>query len=306
MHEPSIENPAPSDGDDPVLVGDSAAPSGRTVLSPGVPAVNAEQVSASIDDVPILHDLSFRVRSGSLTGLLGPNGSGKTTLLRCIGGLQPHAGRLEVLGQAISMWRPRDLARRLAFVRQSVSLSFDFTVSDLILLGRSPHKKWLQDYSSEDRVRLTSALERVDLTGFQDRSALTLSGGELQRVFLAQALVQEAEILLLDEPIAHLDVHYQFEFMDLIREIVRQERTAIAVFHDLEIATRFVDELVVLQEGRIAADGRPRDVLTESLIADVFRMDASLQTSADGTLRIEYSRPLQSPTPNSSSNSTSR
>lgn len=301
MHEPSIQNPAPSNGDGRVLAGDSAAPSGRVDPSPGAPAVLAEQLSTSIDDVPILHDLTFRVRSGSLTGLLGPNGSGKTTLLRCIGGLQQHVGTLEVLGQAISLWRPRDLARRLAFVRQSVSLSFDFTVSDLILLGRSPHKKWLQDYSSEDRVRLTSALERVDLTGFQDRSALTLSGGELQRVFLAQALMQEAEILLLDEPIAHLDVHYQFEFMDLIREIVRQGRTAVAVFHDLEIATRFADELIVLQEGRIAADGRPRDVLTENLIADVFRMDASLQTSADGTLRIEYSRPLQSTTPNSTS-----
>ncbi len=301
MHEPSIQNPAPSNGDGRVLAGHSAAPSGRVDPSPGAPAVLAEQLSTSIDDVPILHNLTFRVRSGSLTGLLGPNGSGKTTLLRCIGGLQQHVGRLEVLGQAISLWRPRDLARRLAFVRQSVSLSFDFTVSDLILLGRSPHKKWLQDYSSEDRVRLTSALERVDLTGFQDRSALTLSGGELQRVFLAQALMQEAEILLLDEPIAHLDVHYQFEFMDLIREIVRQGRTAVAVFHDLEIATRFADELIVLQEGRIAADGRPRDVLTEKLIADVFRMDASLQTSADGTLRIEYSRPLQSTTPNSTS-----
>ena len=247
-----------------------------------------KHLSASIDNTEILHDISFQIDRGRLVGLLGPNGSGKTTLLRCISGLLPFTGTLEVFGRDISTWSPRELARRMAFVRQSVSLSFDFTVSEIILLGRSPHKRWLQDYSADDRDRMSRALALVDLVGFHNRSVLTLSGGELQRVFLAQALVQEAEVLLLDEPTAHLDVHYQFEFMHLIRELVRQGRTAVAVFHDLEIATRFADVLIVLREGRVAAEGRSLDVLTEQLIADVFRMDASLHTSRDGTMHIHY------------------
>ena len=260
------------------------------------PIVDARDLSAYIEDVHILHELSFSVETGRLVGLLGPNGSGKTTLLRCVSGLLPYSGTLEVLGREISTWSPRELARRLAFVRQAVSMSFDFSVSEVILLGRSPHKRWLQDYARDDRDRMVQALERVDLDGFEDRSVLTLSGGELQRVFLAQALVQEAEVLLLDEPTAHLDVHYQFEFMNLIRELVGHGRTVIAVFHDLEIASRFADDLIVLQRGRVVADGKPADVLTKGLIADVFRMDASLHASSHGTLRIEYTGPLQNDT----------
>lgn len=274
----------------PAAVGDAATPV----------VIDADHLSASIDDVSILHDLTFRVDAGRLIGLLGPNGSGKTTLLRCVSGLLDYTGTLDVLGRKISAWSPRDLARRMAFVRQAVSISFDFSVAELILLGRSPHKKWLQDYARDDRDRMKRALERVDLVGFEERSVLTLSGGELQRVFLAQALVQEASVLLLDEPTAHLDVHYQFEFMNLIRELIELGRTAIVVFHDLEIASRFADDVLVLQQGSLVADGKPHDVLTEALIADVFRMDASLRTSDDGTLRIEYTGPIHTATFNRS------
>lgn len=276
-------------------------PSPRSSSAASRPVVDARDLSAYIEDAHILHELSFRVETGRLVGLLGPNGSGKTTLLRCVSGLLPYAGTLEVLGREISAWSPRELARRLAFVRQAVSMSFDFSVSEVILLGRSPHKKWLQDYARDDRDRMVDALERVDLAGFENRSVLTLSGGELQRVFLAQALVQEAEVLLLDEPTAHLDVHYQFEFMNLIRELVGHGRTAIAVFHDLEIASRFADDLIVLQNGRVVAGGKPADVLTKALIADVFRMDASLHPSKHGTLRIEYTGPIQNETADRSS-----
>lgn len=269
----------------------------RAVLTPPVethipPVVRARHVSVGIDGTDILTDLSFHIESGRLVGLLGPNGSGKTTLLRCISGLVPAEGSLDVLGRAVNTWRPRELARRLAFVRQAVSLSFDFTVSELVLLGRSPHKRWLQDYADEDFSRMKRALDRVDLSGFYDRSVHTLSGGELQRVFLAQALIQEADVLLLDEPTAHLDVHYQFEFMEVVRELVSRGRTVVAVFHDLEIAARYADALIILDRGRIAAEGLPGDVLTTDLIAEVFRMQACLRTSSDGMLRIEYLGPV--------------
>lgn len=254
--------------------------------------IDARGVSVRLDTADILHDVTFAVPGGRLIGLLGPNGSGKTTLLRAASGLLPFAGEIRFGGVSIRDWKPRDLARRLAFVRQSVSLSFDFSVGELVLLGRSPHKGWMGDYTGEDRAHMVEALDRVDLTGFEGRSVLSLSGGELQRVFLAQALVQEADVLLLDEPTAHLDVHYQFEFMELVRDLVAAGRTAVAVFHDLEMAGRFADELVVLQRGRIVASGRPGDVLGRELIARVFRMDAHVAREASGHYRIQYTRPI--------------
>ncbi len=253
----------------------------------------AENMSASIDSAPILKALTFSVDRGGVIGLLGPNGSGKTTLLRCLSGLLPYSGRLIFDGRPVRAWRPDALAKRMAFVRQAVSLSFDFSVSELVLLGRSPHKRWLQDYTAHDAALMEEALDRVDLGGFRDRSVLSLSGGELQRVMLAQALVQETEVLLLDEPTAHLDVHYQFEFMDLIAALVEHGRTAITVFHDLEMAARYADDLIVLSDGRIAAAGGPREVLTEVLIAEVFRMQALLRASAGDTLHIEYIAPIR-------------
>jgi iron complex transport system ATP-binding protein len=245
-------------------------------------------VSVSLDDSEILHALSFSMGRGRFIGMLGPNGSGKTTLLRTLAGLIPYRGLLRFVDRPVVEWRPRDLARKLAFVRQSASLSFDFSVSELILLGRSPHKSWLGDYSKSDRGRMNEALEMVDLAGFQDRSALSLSGGEMQRVFLAQAFVQEAEVLLLDEPTAHLDVQYQFEFMDLVVVQVRRGHTVVAVFHDLEMAARYADSVLVLLDGNLVAAGSPREVLSEDLIAGVFRMEARLDVCEGEPMRIRY------------------
>ncbi|MEX0822510.1 MAG: ABC transporter ATP-binding protein [Rhodothermales bacterium] len=256
------------------------------------PVIDARNVAVSLDETRILHDISFEVGRGRLVGLLGPNGSGKTTLLRALSGLLPFDGDVLFEGRCISDWSSRNLAQRLAFVRQSVSLSFDFNVSELVLLGRSPHKGWLSDFTTHDRSLMAEALDRVDLAGFENRSVLSLSGGELQRVFLAQALVQEADVLLLDEPTAHLDVHYQFEFMELVKELIAGGYTAVAVFHDLEMAARFADQLVVLQQGRIATSGPPNAVLTQDLIARVFRMDARVLPETGGTYRIQYRRPI--------------
>lgn len=260
-----------------------------------MPLLVAKDLRVALDEQPILRGLSFEVAAGTWTGVLGPNGSGKTTLLRAISGLLPYAGTLAFDGRPIDAWPARALARRLAFVRQSPSLTFDFTVADLVLMGRSPHKSWLQSYSSRDRERMQEALAHVELNGFADRSILSLSGGELQRVFLAQALVQEADALLLDEPTAHLDVHYQFTFMDQVRELVAHGRTILAVFHDLERAAQYADRLLVLHKGQLVADGAPAEVLTPELIAAVFRMQADVQRTLDGTLRIDYQGRAGSP-----------
>lgn len=253
-----------------------------------MPLLSSRHLDVELGQTPILHDLTFNLTEGSWIGLLGPNGSGKTTLLRTISGVLPYDGDLTLDDRPIQDWSPDELARRMAFVRQSPTLTFEFSVEELVLLGRAPHKSWLQPYGSEDRALVRRALAQVDLGGFADRSVLSLSGGETQRVFLAQALAQEADLLLLDEPTAHLDVHYQFTFMDQVQSLVEQGRTVFAVFHDLELAARYADRLLVLQEGRLAAEGAPDDVLTPDLIARVFQMEANVFTAPDGSLRIDY------------------
>lgn len=250
--------------------------------------LKVDGLSVALGGRSVLRDVSFSVAAGSWVGLLGPNGSGKTTLLRAMSGVIPFRGSVELDGRALHAWRPQALARRLAFVRQAVPLSFDFNVEDLVLLGRAPHKRWLEAYTEHDRALLRHALAEVELEGFGHRSVLSLSGGEAQRVFLAQSFVQEAPLLFLDEPTAHLDVHHQFEFMEHVRALVAAGRTVVAVFHDLELAARYADQLLVLHDGRLVATGSPHDVLKPDLIASVFRMRAECFTAADGALRIHY------------------
>ena len=246
----------------------------------------------ALDGHEILSDIEFDMESGTWVGLLGPNGSGKTTLLRAIGDHIPFAGQIHVDGRPVGDWSPQARARRLAMVRQAPSLTFDFTVEELVLLGRAPHRGWLQSYAAADRARVREALARVDLEGFASRSVLSLSGGETQRVFLAQALVQEADLLLLDEPTAHLDVHYQFDFMEQVQDLVAQGRTVLSVFHDLELAARYADRLLVLRRGELWADGPPQSVLTTHCIGAVFGMKADIGWGPDGNLRIDYLGPV--------------
>ena len=254
--------------------------------------LEADNLSVSIGDTTILNDVSFRIHEGESVGILGPNGSGKTTLLRCIAGAQPFSGSLSLDGVPIGRWKPRPLARRLAFLRQSTSVTFDFSVEELVMLGRAPHKRMLEPYSADDSEHVSRALERVELGDLRGRSVLTLSGGELQRAFLAQALVQEAPLLLLDEPTAHLDIHHRFEFMELVRELATAGRTLITVFHDLELAARFADRLIVLDGGRVAASGPPADVLTQDILAQVFRIGSQVWTDDDGILHITFTNRL--------------
>lgn len=254
--------------------------------------LSVHDVNVVLDEHEILTDVGFEIEPGTWIGLVGPNGSGKTTLLRAIGTHIPFDGTIRLDGRRVEAWSAQARARRLAYVRQAASLTFDFTVEELVLLGRAPHRGWLQAYRSNDRVLVQEALSRVDLDGFAERSVLSLSGGETQRVFLAQALVQEAELLLLDEPTSHLDVHYQFTFMNQIDALVEGGRTVLAVFHDLELAARYADRLLMLQGGRLVSRGDPSAVLTPERIAEVFGMRSRIERREDGTLRIQYLGPV--------------
>jgi iron complex transport system ATP-binding protein len=255
-------------------------------------AVDVRDVSVDLAGSRILHDISFDCARGRWIAVIGPNGSGKTTLLRAVGGLVPYDGHILVDDRDVDEWTPRALARRLAFVRQSHPLSFDFSVQDLVLLGRSPHKSFLSTYDPEDYQRVRDALRLVDLEDFQLRAYDSLSGGEQQRVFLAQALVQEAGILLLDEPTTYLDVHHQFEFMEHVHSLVREGMTVIGAIHDLELAARYADAVIVLDRGRKVADGTPETVLTADVIESVFRMRARIDAAPETPLRIHYQSAL--------------
>ena len=260
----------------------------------GVPFLSVDRLTVTFDGHTILRDVSFNVSAGQWVGVLGPNGAGKTTLLRALGGHTPFEGEIRLRGTPVDQMPDQERARTMAFVRQARSLTFDFTVEEFVLLGRAPHRGWLQAYRSSDRERVREALARVDLEGFASRSVLSLSGGEMQRVFLAQALVQDADLLMLDEPTAHLDVHYQFSFMEQVRAQVAEGRTVLAVGHDLELAARYADRLLLLNDGELRAEGPPASVLTPERIAEVFGMRAELDRHPDGTLRIDYLGPIAS------------
>lgn len=252
------------------------------------PLITAKQLSVSIDGASILHSLDFELQAGCLTGIIGPNGSGKTTLLRTISGILNFEGALRFQGTSIAAWDRKLLARELAVLPQHTNITFDFTVQDYVMMGRTPHKGWLEGENAADRALVKQIIQDLDLEGLVDRTLPSLSGGERQRVVLAQALVQDTAVLLLDEPTSHLDIYHQFDLLKRIRRFVAAGKTVLVVFHDLSMAARFTDQLLVLKDGKLVTQGKTSDVLDEQLIKDVFRMSASVNTSSDNLPHIQF------------------
>jgi len=258
----------------------------------GTPLLQATELCVALGRKEILRDLTFSVHPGTLVGLLGPNGSGKTTLLRALGGLLPYRGSLAFCGKEVIEWKTRNIAQHVASVQQGAHFLFDFTVQEMVLLGRSPYKRFLESASVGDHVRMRHALTQVDLAGYEHRSVLSLSGGERQRVWLAQALVRDPQLLLLDEPTAHLDVHHLYGFLQYVRNLVDAGQTAIVAFHDIALAARFCNHLLILENGCLAALGGPEQILTESLLASVFKMATQITSNEDAPLNISFERPI--------------
>ena len=252
-----------------------------------MPHLSARALSVSLGEHAVLCDVAFSVEAGERVGLVGPNGSGKTTLLRAVAGLLPYDGALSLRDRDVRAWPARERAREVALVRQQQDLGVDFSVAEIVALGRAPHLGWLAPLGADDRRRVAAALDAVDLGPFADRPVPRLSGGEQQRVFLAQALAQDAPLLLLDEPTAHLDVRHQLDLLARVRALGEAGRTVVAAVHDLELAARFADRLWVLDRGRLVADGPPADVLHPALLRDVFRVEAEVESGAGG-VRVRY------------------
>ena len=250
--------------------------------------MSAKNLGVSIGDKEILFDLNFEIPRGILTGILGPNGSGKTTLLRSVSGLIPYDGVLLLEGKPISEWKSRDRARRISVVQQVPSIHFDFTVLDYILLGRMPHKRWLERSTPEDKELVHELLTELNLYALKDRTLPTLSGGERQRVLLAQALAQKPSLLLLDEPTTHLDIYYKLDLLKHIRAIVDRGTSVLAVFHDLTLAAQFSELLLILDRGKQIAFGDTEKTLTPEMIQNVFRIDSEIFRDDQQRPHIHY------------------
>lgn len=245
-------------------------------------------VSVEIDSIPIVTGADLDVAAGEKLGLVGPNGSGKTTLLRAIyRSVRPVGGTILLDGRDVAGFRQREIARRTALVAQETPSDFDFTVEDVVALGRTPHQRAFDRESAADRRAIAEGLQRVGMAGYRTRSFATLSGGEKQRVLLARALAQRTDLLLLDEPTNHLDVSAALDLLELVRTL---DLSILCVLHDLNLAAAYCDRVCVLSAGRIVAVGPPAEVLTESLLRNVFSVRAHRLTHpATGRLHLAFS-----------------
>ncbi|RSM64299.1 histidinol phosphatase [Actinoplanes sp. ATCC 53533] len=236
----------------------------------------------------LLSDVTLDAAPGSTVGLLGPNGSGKSSLLRVLGGLQqPDRGQVTLDGTDRSRIPRRLLARRVAMVTQHAPSDVDMTVLDVLLLGRIPHRPLLAAVSADDLERAGRALAGAGLAGFGARRWSTLSGGERQRADIARALLQEPDVLLLDEPTNHLDIRHQ---LDLLDDLSSAPATVVIALHDLGLAARYCDQIVLLHGGRVVAAGPPPEVLTPARIEQVFEVAADVTADGDGRWHVRLRR----------------
>jgi iron complex transport system ATP-binding protein len=233
-----------------------------------VKAIVLEDVTVELGGRPVVDRVDLEVSEGEWLALIGPNGAGKTTLLRAVARLVPFTGSIALAGRPAPAMHRNELSRLVAVVPQEPSTPPWMTVGEYVLLGRTPHLGPLAKEGAHDREAAARALARLDLLDYRDRPLGTLSGGEKQRVVVARALAQEARIVLLDEPTAALDIGHQQQALDLLDALRGEsELTLVAAMHDLTLAAQYADRMVLLDRGRVAVDGRPRDVLTEDAVA---------------------------------------
>ncbi|MGM0421362.1 MAG: heme ABC transporter ATP-binding protein [Bacillota bacterium] len=241
--------------------------------------IDIQNLSFSYKKEKVLKQLSLSIKAKELIGIIGPNGSGKSTLLKNISRvITPDAGMIYINNKQLNKLSANELALQLAVVPQDTSIKFDFTVYELVMMGRNPYQDRWGRVTQEDRNKVREALDLTDTLQFSDRSLNNLSGGERQRVIIARALAQDPAILLLDEPTSSLDINYQGEIFDLIAYLNREkELTTIIVSHDLNLASQYCQRLILLNRGEIFASGRPEDVLTEENISEVYNADVIIK-----------------------------
>jgi len=249
--------------------------------------LNAKHVSVSLSGVDIVKDISIKVEDKKFVGIIGPNGCGKSTLLKSIYKvIKPQNGTVFLGNKDVIRSSARIVSKNMGVVGQFNDLNFDFTVQEMVMMGRTPHKKLMETDNTQDYKIVADALARVNLTEYRDRSYLTLSGGEKQRVILARAIAQEPKFLVLDEPTNHLDIKYQIQILSVVKSL---NIGVLAALHDLPMAATYCDILYVIKDGITIASGSPKDVLSKELIRQVYEIDCELYTNPiTGDLAIAY------------------
>lgn len=241
-------------------------------------ALTTRKLTLAYDGNTVIQGLDLAIPQGHITTLVGPNGCGKSTLLRGMARLlKPKGGTVYLEGDAIAHLPTKDLAKRLGILPQSPAAPEGLTVRELVAQGRYPHQNWLQQWSREDELKVESAIATTHLHEFANRPLATLSGGQRQRAWIAMALAQDTETLLLDEPTTYLDLAHQIEVLDLLYHLNRDaSRTVIMVLHDLNMACRYSHHLVALRDGVVIDQGRPAEVVTETLVRQVFGLHSRI------------------------------
>ncbi len=232
-------------------------------------AIDARSIRASLGNVEVLHDISLALPAARWTSIVGPNGAGKSTLLKVLAGLLPHHGAVALLGQPLASLRGRQRAQQLSWLGQNESSADDLTAYDVAMLGRLPHQAWLAAPSAADHAAVERALRATQAWDWRARALGQLSGGERQRVLLARALAVEAQVLLMDEPLANLDPPHQTDWLLMVRSLVAEGKTVVSVLHEISFALQ-ADELVLMDQGRIVHQGACGDAATHRALETVF------------------------------------
>lgn len=254
----------------------------------GASALEARRVSATLGTTEVLHFIDLALEAGRWTSIVGPNGAGKSTLLKVLAGLLPHGGEVRLLGQPLGDLPGRTRARRMSWLGQGGAgegSADDLMVYDVAMLGRLPHQRWLSTPSEADRAAVERALRSTQAWDWRERPLGQLSGGERQRVLLARALAVEAEVLLMDEPLANLDPPHQADWMQTVRELVAEGRTVISVLHELNAALA-ADTMVVMARGRVLHHGQCKDAATHRALEAVFDHRVVVHRVADHWMAV--------------------
>ena len=232
-------------------------------------AISARTVSAKLGKIEVLHDISLQIPLARWTSIVGPNGAGKSTLLKALAGLLAHSGEVALLGQSLTAWRAKDRAQQMSWLGQNEGSTDDLTVYDVAMLGRLPHQPWLAPPSAADHAAVERCLRDTQAWDWRARPLGQLSGGERQRVLVARALAVEAEVLLMDEPLANLDPPHQTDWLLMVRALVASGKTVVSVLHEISFALQ-ADELMVMDKGRITHHGACVDAATHRALEKVF------------------------------------
>lgn len=254
--------------------------------------LQVKDLAFSYDSLVILDNVYIEAAPSKVLSIVGPNGSGKSTLLRCIDGiLKPLRGNILLDRREITEMSRMEIAQKLGYVQQTYSRGFPTTVVDTVLIGRRPHMSW--HTGEEDEEIVWEILKLLDIEELGMKFFSELSGGQQQKVLIARALAQEADILLLDEPTSNLDIRRQLEVMDIIKDLVKKEEiTAIVAIHDLNLASRYSDRIIMMKRGKIVSAGDPVSVLTAENIASVYGVEAAVRTQSEAPYVVPL-RPIK-------------